>query len=390
MIQSKKILIATGIFPPDIGGPASFGRTISMALALNHKVTVISYSSVWQSKEDKNFPFKVVRVWRKTPWFLRHFIYFTKVFFAVKKSDVVFSLSALNSGIASLISAKIFRKKLFVKVVGDRAWEAAAAAGKTSLMLDDFQKSKKTGKIRLIYKFQSWVSRNADSVIVPSQYLAGIVRSWGVSPQKVHVIYNGTDFQPAGLAKEDARKKIGISGNIILSIGRLVPWKGFRMLIKIMPQLLNLNQFARLVIVGEGPDKEILEAMVRNLGLEKKVFLVGKKSKEDLAVYLAAADTFVLNSGYEGFSHQILEAMACGTPVIVSAAGGNKELVKQGENGFLVKYNDEFNITEAIKALWNDKELGEHFAEEGKKTVQKFSSGKMVQNTLALLTNSPQ
>lgn len=385
MNQSKSILIATGIFPPDIGGPASFGKTLSAELARDHKVTVVTYSSVWKSREDQNMPFKVVRIWRKTPWLLRHFIYFSKTFFAVKKHDIIFSLSALNSGIASLISTKLFRKKFFVKVVGDRAWEASSGAGKTSLMLDDFQKSKKKGKVRMIYKLQSWVCRNADGIIVPSQYLAGVVSGWGVKPQKIHVIYNGTDFQPAELTKEGARKKIGISGNILLSVGRLVPWKGFRMLVKIMPQLLEINQFFRLIIVGDGSEKNKLEAMVKNLGLEKKVYLVGKKNQSELATYLAAADIFVLNTGYEGFSHQIIEAMRAGVPIITTTAGGNKEVIKQGENGFMVRYNDEFNLIEAIKTLWRHNDLRQVFIEKGKETAGRFGLDKMITETKKVL-----
>src|SRR3990167_1949017 len=157
------------------------------------------------------------------------------------------------------------------------------------------------------------------------------------------------------------------------------------MLIKIMPCLLELKQFTRLVFVGDGPDKKSLESMVKNMGLGQKVFLVGKKSKDELAVYLAAADIFILNSGYEGFSHQILEAMTCGVPVIASAAGGDKEVITQGENGFLVRYNDEFNLVEAIKTVWQDEELRDELGENGKKTVQKFSSEKMINETLKVL-----
>ena len=193
-------------------------------------------------------------------------------------------------------------------------------------------------------------------------------------------------FKPAETNREEARNKIGIHGNILLSVGRLVPWKGFRMLIKIMPQLLEINQFFRLVLVGEGPEKKILEAVTKNLGLEKKVYLVGKKSGSELATYLAAADIFILNSGYEGFSHQLLEAMACGVQVITTAVGGNKEIIHQGENGFMVKYNDEFNMIEAIKTVWNTPELRERFIQNGKKTVAHFSVEKMIKETINLLT----
>ena len=153
--------------------------------------------------------------------------------------------------------------------------------------------------------------------------MADIVAGWGTDRSKIAVIYNGVDFKPSGLSKEDARRKLGIFGHIILSVGRLVPWKGFRMLVKMMPNVFEINQAFRLVIVGDGPDKKTLESMVKNLGLERKVLLAGKKSQSELATYLAAADIFVLNTGYEGFSHQILEAMTAGIPIITTAVGGN-------------------------------------------------------------------
>jgi glycosyltransferase involved in cell wall biosynthesis len=157
------------------------------------------------------------------------------------------------------------------------------------------------------------------------------------------------------------------------------------MLVKIMPRLFEINQFFRLVIIGDGPERKTLESIVKNMHLENKVYLVGKKSKEELALFSAAADIFVLNTAYEGFSHQILEAMAAGMPVITTAVGGNREVVRQGENGFMVKYNDEFNLIEAIKTVWQTPELRERFVEEGKKTAAHFNVDKMCQETIALL-----
>ena len=383
----KKILIVTGIFPPDIGGPASYAETVGQKLSDDFKVSVVTYSSVRKFSEDKKFNFKITRVWKKLPWFLRHLTYFCKIFFKSKHNDIIFSLSTINGGIAGLMSAKFFKKKFFIRIVGDYAWQSAVLKRKTDLLIDDFQKSKKSGWIRLLFWLQSFICRKADVIIVPSEYISELVRGWGVPKEKVEVVYNGSDFKPAELSKEDSRKKIGIAGNIILSYGRLVPWKGFRMLIKIMPKLLEINQFFRLVIVGEGPELKTLQTMVKNMGLEKKVYLIGKQSKEQLAVYLAAADVFVLNTGYEGFSYEILEAMLAGVPVVTTSAGGNREIIQQGENGFMVKHNDEFNLIEAIKTVWQTPELQKRFIENGKETAKYFSVEKMLDKTIKLLTN---
>lgn len=384
-MQNKIFLIATGIFYPDIGGPASYGRLLGQELSSRFVVSLITYSSVFRDKDDKKLNFKVTRVWKKIPKIIRHGVYFIKAMALARKSDVVFALNAVSAGLPALMAAKLNHKKFFVKIVGDYAWEIAINKGKTFLLIDDFQKSEKRGFIKILQRIQFWVCKNADKVIVPSQYLAGIVAGWGVNPGKIEVVYNGVDFQPLDLSREEARKKIGIPGNVIISAGRLVPWKGFRMLIKIMPHLLKVNQFARLVIVGDGPERKTLEAIARNLGVDKKVYLIGKKSKDELRLFMAAADIFVLNTGYEGFSHQLLEAMSANVPVVTTAVGGNREIINQGENGFMVKYNDEFNLIEAIKTLWQSDELCREFVSSGKTTVSKFNSQKMLDETMAIL-----
>ncbi len=381
----SKILITTGIYAPEIGGPASYCDTLASKLSQDHTVTVLTYSKTRSYGEDKNKPYKVIRVWKKYPKFLRHALYFLKSYQLAGKHDIVFALNAVSAGFPAMKAAKLRKKKFFVKIVGDYAWEIAAQAGKTPFLINDFQNQTHQGWIKKLHETQLAVAREADGVIVPSHYLAGLVTQWGVDPSRVKVIYNGVEFEPSSLSKEEARKKIGIPGTIVTTAGRLVSWKGFKMLIKIMPQLLEIHPFFRLVIIGEGPDKVSLQAMIKNMNLTNKVFLVGKKSPAEMAIYFAASDIFVLNSGYEGFSHQLLEVMRCKVPIIVSAVGGNKEIIKQGHNGFLVKYNDEFNIIEAIKGLWKLPELQQQFTEEALESVNKYSAQRMYDETIDVI-----
>lgn len=382
----KKILIATGIFSPDIGGPASYAHTVAERLAASGDVTVITYSSVRRSPIDAELPFRVVRVWNKWPKGIKHALFFFKMISHAQNCDVVFALNAVSAGVPARAAARMFKKKFVVKIVGDYAWERAIGAGKTSLLLNDFQRAPRGGFAKVLHTIQFQVCKGAHAIIVPSEYLGQIVQGWGIPQEKIRVIYNGTDFTPSPLIKEEAKKKLGITGNIILSAGRLVPWKGFRMLIKIVPKLASVNQFFHIIILGDGPDRKNLESMVRNMGLERKVRLDGKKSRAELAEYLVAADLFVLNTGYEGFSHQVLEVMAAGVPLITTNAGGNKEIIHQGQNGFMVRYNDEFNLVEVIRTLWNSSEIQERLIAEGKKTAAYFSVEKMFDETTYLLT----
>ena len=256
MKKVKNILIVTGIFPPDIGGPASYVRILAQRLSKDYKVKVITYSSVRKHEQDKNYQFKVKRVWKKNFWFFKHASFGLKVFFTCKNSDIVYSLSTLSGAIPSLIGARFFKKKFYLRIAGDYAWQVAVEKNKTDLLIDDFQKAKKTGWIGFLHKVQVRACKSADEIIVPSKYLAGIVRGWGVSGDKITTIYNGVAFKSADIGQEEAKKKVGIYGDILLSAGRLVPWKGFRMLIKIMPRLSDISQLFRLVIVGDGSDKK--------------------------------------------------------------------------------------------------------------------------------------
>lgn len=370
MGQAKKILITTGIFPPAIGGPALFAKNLAEKLAEKNQVTILTYASAFKKPLGSSAKkIKIKTVWRHWPWGWRHLLYGLKVTREARRHQQILVLNVLHGGWPLIWTKKPF----LVRVVGDRVWEMAVNRNQTSLLIDDWQKEKKEGLNGWLAKKQTQICQKAQKIIVPSHYLANLVTAWGVDPQKITVIYNGVNFPVANLEKENARRQIGIAGHILLSVGRLVPWKGFRLLIKLMPRFLELNPFFRLVIMGEGPEKPALEKIVKNLRLEKKVVLVGRQSPAQLAIYLAAAEIFILNTGYEGFSHQILEAMQAGVPVVTTASGGNREVVRQGENGFMIRYNDEFNLYEAVKALWQYPEMRERFSEEGKKTAAQFS-----------------
>ncbi len=385
----KKITIAAGNFWPDIGGPSSYIRQITPKLiGAGFGVDVVVRSIKRKFPEDKELNFKVHRIKNFPPKIFTYFRYMMKLLKVAKDSSLIYAQGPVSSGYPSYLANKFLKKRLIVKITGDYSWEQYHVQNSKNEITEviDFQNKKLSGKFNTLRKIQERVCQAADMVVVPSRFLAKVVRYWGVKPEKIKVIYNGTDFKPLNLEKEKAREKIGISGSIILSAGRLVPWKGFKMLIKIMPELLKENQFLRLVIVGDGPEKENLELMKNNLGLNNKVYIVGRKSQEELKTYLAAADMFVLNTAYEGFSHQILEAMAVGVPVITTNAGGNPEVIKQGGNGFMVKYNDELNLVEAIKAIFEHEDIRDKFIEEGKKTAKKFNVDKMTKETAAALT----
>ena len=220
---------------------------------------------------------------------------------------------------------------------------------------------------------------------MPSNYLRTIVLAWGVAPEKVRTIYSV--FEPPQLSgnREVLRGLLQFSGELVITVGRLVPWKGFPALISLMPKLKSAFPRVRLFIVGSGPEQGILEKLITKKRLAETVALGGSLPHNVLMRYLEAADVFVLNSHYEGFSHQLLEAMAVGVPVIATRAGGNEELITDGVNGILVNPDDEKAIEAAVRKILSDSALRARLTKAAGETVRSFTVERMLKDLVPLI-----
>ncbi len=225
----------------------------------------------------------------------------------------------------------------------------------------------------------------AKKIIVPSQYLKNVVLLWGVDRERIAVIYNAYEGARAPLSKESARTRAGIFGTAIVSIGRLVPWKGFAGLIEILPSLARRISNVALFIAGSGPMGEELRLRARALGVTERVRFLGTVPPEEISYLLRGGDIFVLNSAYEGFSHTLLEAMAEGIPVVTTSVGGNPELVESEKSGILVSYNDKDALGDAIVKLVENPSLRHNLAVGANKRLQLFSKEGMLETTSALI-----
>ncbi|MBU4331842.1 glycosyltransferase family 4 protein [Patescibacteria group bacterium] len=389
-----KLTIAAGIFPPDIGGPATYVVKLGTALVTRGwEVRVVCYSSDlrFQVSDSNDYKFKVCRVSRKGNVFFRYWRYFWRLVKVAKNSDVIYAQGPISAGLPAMLAAKMMRKKFMIKVVGDPAWEQAIGKGLTDDMIDEFQTKKYSraerdsyhakrdgGRIKRLKNIRRFVCRQADLVITPSHYLKRIVEGWGVAKEKIEVVYNAVDFtiHDSHNTIQDANDE-----NIILSVGRLVKWKGMDKLIEIMPELLKINPKFKLYIIGDGPEKKNYQLSIINYQLQDKVKLTGKVSHERVLEYLKKAKMFILNTGYEGLPHIVLEAMQAGCPVITTRAGGNPEVVRDGENGLLVQYNNKEQLKGAVLKMWRDNGLRQRLTEQAKIDLKKFDFENMISKT---------
>lgn len=379
MIKKKhmKIVLAADIFPPDIGGPATYSRNLAQELKKNKdSIKVVCYGDVdGRAKEDGGF--WVNKIGRNRSLLVRYFIYFYNLLKISKNADLIYAMGPVSAGLPAMLVSKILRKKYVVKVVGDYAWEQGRGRFGVRDSIDRFQMKKYSFVVELFRLSQKIVVKNADKVITPSYYLRDVVVGWGIEKDRVKVIYNSVNFRDLKVEKSETKT--------VLSVGRLVKWKGFEMLIDIWPEILKKDNMLKLVIIGDGPERKNLEKLIIDKNLEKSIYLMGRVDHEELPNFFNASNLFVLNSSYEGLSHVLIEAMAYKLPVIASDVGGNRELVDNNKNGILVKYNDKKEWKRAILKLYDDEKLKKEFADNALKGFDKFNYSTMINNTIKFL-----
>lgn len=335
-----RILIAAGIYYPDIGGPATYAKYLVNELP-NRGVRT-------------GEPLVYAEIAKKWPKGLSHFVYFLDVLRRSWSKDLILVTDPISAGFPVYLASFISGKPYVLKIGGDYVWEQSFQRFGVKELLDQFLEKKYSLRIKLMRSIQSRVAKRAAIVIAPSNYLADVAEKWGVERSKIKVIYNSVS-QVSRILKKEAREKLGVGENevILFSGGRDVPWKGF--------------------------------SVVREITIPNAKIVVGQFPKETYELWLSACDIYLLNTGYEGFSHQLLEAMTLGKPIITTNVGGNKEIAENGENALVVEYNDKEAWIREINRLIADKELQKKLSENAKATAQKFLAKDMVGETINVL-----
>lgn len=375
-----KVLITSGIFPPDIGGPARIIEQMAHNLqAQGIDITVLAFGK----DDNKARNYRVI----KTPTKLQFLL---AMFDLARKTDIIYTFDLYTAGFLSWLIGKVFfNKKLAVRFAGDSAWEIAANEGITSDDILSFQNGSYGLKIFFLKKLRTKILCGADKVVAVSNFMKDLAMRIGVDGKKIQVIYNAIDFlpTPAGCGME-MREKLGLTGTdkLIVTAGRLAPWKGFDGLINALADLRQEFPFLKLLIIGDGTDKRRLEVLVNKYNLSQAVIFVGRVPLDKIFEYYQAADVFVLNSQYEGLSHVLLEVLSLGKPIIASNCGGNLEVIENRKNGLLVEYNNNKQIKMAIKdILFDPYWQSTSFQDACQQSLKKFVWSDVIEQTINVL-----
>lgn len=355
-----KILIATGLYPPESGGPATYTKLLEERLpAYGHSVSVLAFRQV-----------------RHLPKALRHVVYFWRCYRMARMVGLVYAQDTASVGFPAALAALFARTRFMVRIPGDYAWEQGRQRFGAVVSIDEFQGKYFGLRVAGLRALQRFVVRAANPAVAPSEYLRRLALGWGAKPERVVRIYNGIAF-PVPTEPPAHRPQ----GFLVVSVGRLVPWKGMDGLIRAAAQ----EPSWRVVLVGDGPGREELETLSKKLKCADRIIFTGAVVRAPALGWVKEADVFVLNSSYEGLSHQLIEAMSLRVPIVATDIGGNPELIRDGREGLLIPAHDEGALRRAVKSIEENPEGAQNLATAAELRSREFSIKRTLEELSQLL-----
>jgi len=356
--MQPRVLMIISFFYPHIGGAEQQALQLAEQLARRGvPVCVLTRKFKGLAPHEAVRGIPVYRVIRTLPWgkwFALTYL-FSVLWFLLKKRrsyDIIHChlLQGFHSPAAIMMKA-LFKKRVIIKV------------GATGL-LSDFIMIKKV----ILGDWLLRRIRGADRVITVCASSAAEALAAGFSPAQVMLIPNGVDigrFKPAPSAGD--RQTITFAGRLDYMKGVHILLEGFR-------QLRDEIKNVQLTIIGDGPDRDKLRNLAREKGISDAVDFCGEAA--EIVPYLQQSSVFVLPSFSEGLSNVLLEAMACGLPVVATRVGGSIDLVQDQVNGILIEPDHAGQLYQAMKIILQDEVLAKTLGAQARKTVEeKFSLG---------------
>ena len=350
-----RVLVTVGIFPPDIGGPATFVPKIAKYFQdeLNYEIEILTLSD--NKNSNINDDFSVKRIDRNLPIIYRWLKTIFTIYKLGKNKDLIF---VNGLGTETTIANIFLKKKIIRKIVGDPVWERAYSKAKISESFDEFQVKNYGFSISLQKKVRSFSIKKSDIVVTPSKHLKNFILNLGFK-NKIEIINNGV-FIPEENTNIFTNDQINIT-----IVSRLVSHKNIEKIIKAISDLnsplINLN------IIGDGPELNQLQKISLESNNKDNIIFHGKLNRDDINHIFLKSDIYIQASNYEGLPHSLLEAMSYGIPVLCTPVGECKEILGNEDRGYILDLPvSKNNIKSKIIEIIGEKNIANKKGERGK------------------------
>jgi glycosyltransferase involved in cell wall biosynthesis len=357
------VLVVSGIWPPDVGGPASHAPDVAdYLLGRGHGVEVVTTASAPPAPR----PYPVRWVSRRVPKGVIHARTALLVAERARRADVVYTTGMFGRSASGSTAA---RRPYVVKLTADPAFERSRRRGLVTGTVDEFQAGGGGLVGRALRLARDLELRGAAHILCPSGWLRELVLSWGIPPGRVSVLPNPAPSLPELPPRDELRREFGLNGATLAFAGRITAQKSLGVAL----DALRRTDGIELVIAGEGDEREPLERRARELGLADRVRFIGPQPRERVVRLFRAADAAILSSSWENFPHTVVEALAAGTPVLATATGGVAEVVRDGDNGLLVAPGDAEALADAVRRFFEDADLRERLRDAAAPSVADYA-----------------
>ena len=347
--------MTVGIFPPDIGGPATFVPKIAKYFQdeLNYEIEILTLSD--NKNSNINDDFSVKRIDRNLPIIYRWLKTIFTIYKLGKNKDLIF---VNGLGTETTIANIFLKKKIIRKIVGDPVWERAYSKAKISESFDEFQVKNYGFSISFQKKVRSFSIKKSDIVVTPSQHLKNFILNLGFK-NKIEIINNGV-FIPEENTNIFTNDQINIT-----IVSRLVSHKNIK---KIIRAISDLNDpLIYLNIIGDGPELNQLQKISLESKNKDNIIFHGKLNRDDINHIFLKSDIYIQASNYEGLPHSLLEAMSYGITVLCTPVGECKEILGNEDRGYILDLPvSKNNIKSKIIEIIGEKNIANKKGERGK------------------------
>jgi glycosyltransferase involved in cell wall biosynthesis len=361
MKQQPGVVMLMRQFYPRTGGYQNQALRLAGALVKRHiAICVVTQRHGTLSSYEVYQQIPIHRVFAFPTGHLASASYLVSSFLWMVRNRHTFHIIHANrssSGLVAGLIGFVLRKRVLYKLT--RGDEIEAKGFRTTWL----------GRLKV-----ECLKRTVGKFVAITEEIEESLKQIGIPPKKLVKIANGItldDFSQS-YNKEQVKAEIGWPGEttLVTFVGRLVPAKGVDWLFEVWQHVARQHRQARLLIVGDGPERTALEVKVQDLGIKDTVAFVGRQT--DVFKFLAASDVFVLPSRQEGTSNALLEAMAQSLPVVVAddLLGGNRGVVNDQQDGYVIKFGDSEAFVETLCKLLENAGLRREMGRRARKKIE--------------------
>jgi len=370
-----RVLVVSGIWPPDVGGPATHAPEVTSFLhARGHAVEVVTTAD----REPAPMPYPVRWADRALPAPLRHAAVGRLVAARARRADVVYTTGMFTR---SALGALAARTPYVVKLTGDPAFERARWRGVVAGDVESFQHAAGGPEVRVLRTARDATLRRAAHVFCPSAYLRQLVLDWGLAPARVEVLPNPAPHVESLADRDTLRGRLGFDGPTVVFAGRLTAQKALDAALESLARVPGVD----FGVAGDGPEEPHLRDRAAALGLDGRARFVGAQPRERVLELFRAADASLLPSAWENFPHTVVEALAAGTPVVATDVGGVAEVVRDEVNGLLVPAGDVAALTAALERVRDEPGLLAALRDRAAVSVEAYAPARLLGRVEAAL-----